>query len=447
MSMGAWLRSEPLSAYQAKGAHGDPAFRSAAQLRRAVQVRLGGDAADFLAVPKINEQGDRIDWYAPFPGDVVPPESQTEEERADAHAQAKAMQERLRAAAAEHRARATTRDDTLFADLLTAAAEFPDGNHVYLVEGRPVATFWGFTHIGLDETSWAIRPPVVAPAPEPVPEQVAPPVAPVPPPPVRPSWFPFLAGCLPFLLLPLLLLGLLFGLRGCAPDLVEPYVARVAPSLPDLFGWTKPAEPERPAEHPAEPPVVAVERPTIPAVPTPPIAVAPDAVPVAPVVPAAPAPEATAPVIPPPPPPLPEHKPAPPAVPPATPPPPEANPLVIPEEARRQGRVDFLEGNWRSRTDLYETRSGQPVVVDYSFDRKGGGTLTIRQKNGVVCQGPAQARMQDGRLTIDGLNDPKCSDGSAFTRSRIDCTVGEGGRAACQGRHANGRTFQVDMQR
>ncbi|MBP2312697.1 SrfA family protein [Azospirillum soli] len=443
MSMGAWLRSEPLSAYQAKGAHGDPAFRSAAQLRRAVQVRLGGDTADFLAVPKINEQGDRIDWYAPFPGDVVPPASQTEEERADAHAQARAMQERIRAAATEHRARATTRDDTLFADLLTAAAEFPDGNHVYLVDGRPVATFWGFTHIGLDETSWAIRPPVVAPAPDPVPEQAAPSVAPVPPPPVARSWFPFLAGCLPFLLLPLLALGLLFGLRGCAPDLVEPYVARVAPSLPDLFGWTKPAEPERPAE----PPTVVVERPMVPTVPPTPDAVTPDAVPavpVTPVVPADPAPEATAPM---PPPPLPEHKPTPPAVPPATLPPPAPGPLVIPEEARKQGRVDFLEGNWRSRTDLYETRSGQPVVVDYSFDRKGGGTLTIRQKNGVVCQGPAQARMQDGRLTIDGLNDPTCSDGSAFTRSRIDCTVGEGGRAACQGRHSNGRTFQVDMQR
>jgi hypothetical protein len=449
MSMGAWLRSEPLSAYQARGAHGEPAFRSAGQLRRAVQARLGADTADFLAIPKISEQGDRIDWYAPLAGDVVPPGSQTDDERADAERQARDMQARLREAATTVAATAVSRDERLFADLLSAAAEFPDNGHVYIVNGRPVVTFWGFTHIGLHETRWHVLPqattPTAATAAAATPTAEPPPVAaPVPPPP-RPRWiFPRgLMGCLPLLLLGLLLAGLLWGLRGCAPGVVEPFIAKVEPYLP----WTPPP----PTPTPVSP---SPDVPPEAGVPTPPPGVAvvpeeaPDATSPAPVTPeSTPDTAPEPPPVPPVKPPSPRPPPPPPPPPPEPATPPEPRPLVIPDAAGRQGSVDFMEGRWRSKTGLVETRSGQPVVVDYSFDRNGNGHTTIHQKNGTVCEGPARARMEGPRLVIDELEDPRCSDGSRFNRSHVECTMGAGGQAMCNGRHSNGRTYRVDIQR
>ncbi|PWC40180.1 hypothetical protein TSO221_25755 [Azospirillum sp. TSO22-1] len=431
MDIGALLRSDPLSAYQAKGAHGEPVFRSATPLRRAVQARLGPELAGFLAIPKINERGDAIDWYAASGGDVIPPASQTEEERAQAHAEAKAMQARLREAAAGFAAAAgATRDETLFAALLAAAAEFPDGDHVYLVNGRPVITFWGFTHIGQDTTSWAARAPVATPPPEP------PPAAPMPsvPAPVRRgvlSW-PFLAGFLPFVVLPLLLIPLLFGLHSCSPGLVEPYVAGIDPRLPGLFGWSAPERPSPPAA-PAriDPPKAEVAAPPKAEIPVVPAVEPGKPVPVTPEVGRA----GTVPPVPPSKPPTPATL------------PPEPVPMVIPEQARKEGRVDFLEGRWRSRTGLTETDTGRPVAVDYAFDRQGQGTLTIRRDDGSECRGRAQATMRGGQLHIDGLDDPRCPDGTRFNRSQVECRVGEGGRAVCHGRHANNKTFNVEMQR
>ena len=67
---GPLLRSEPLQRYRALGLSGDPVWRAAGQLRTAIAQRLSREHADLLAIPEVDPSGRRIDWYAPFDGEV-----------------------------------------------------------------------------------------------------------------------------------------------------------------------------------------------------------------------------------------------------------------------------------------------------------------------------------------------------------------------------------------
>ena len=70
MAAGPLLVSEPLQRYRALGMAGDPVWRAAGQLRTAITQRLSRRHADLLAIPEADPTGRRIDWYAPFEGEV-----------------------------------------------------------------------------------------------------------------------------------------------------------------------------------------------------------------------------------------------------------------------------------------------------------------------------------------------------------------------------------------
>ena len=70
MAAGPLLVSEPLQRYRALGLAGDPVWRAAGQLRTAIAARLSRQHADLLAIPEVDPTGRRIDWYAPFEGEV-----------------------------------------------------------------------------------------------------------------------------------------------------------------------------------------------------------------------------------------------------------------------------------------------------------------------------------------------------------------------------------------
>ena len=78
---GALLRSGSLQEFNVLGVEGQPVHSAALQLREAIRLKIGREAADCLAIPQKNESGDRIDWYAPFEGDVVPWSAAVSEER------------------------------------------------------------------------------------------------------------------------------------------------------------------------------------------------------------------------------------------------------------------------------------------------------------------------------------------------------------------------------
>jgi hypothetical protein len=141
---GVLLRSGSLKRFLPLGATGNPVYRAASQLRAAIRRQLGQEAADYFAVPVQNEKGDTIDWYSAFDGDVVPWTSATPEERGPARARLLAARERL---LEKSRALQASEDSEqqVFGKLLALATRIPAEDHVYLVGGRPVMTFWGFS--------------------------------------------------------------------------------------------------------------------------------------------------------------------------------------------------------------------------------------------------------------------------------------------------------------
>lgn len=246
---GALLRSGSLREFSPLGAVGRPVYSAASQLRAAVRRLPDEDAdalANLLAIPKQSEQGDVIDWYAPAAGNVVPWSAATTEERVAAKATLQKMQARLAARSAELQKDEENSERQVFGKLLAQATQIPSDEHIYLVDGRPVITFWGFhpreappgldVIANLDTGTGAAKVATVV-------EEA---VAPVPPEPLVAAETPVIATrrrwwwwLLPLLLLALLLL-LLMGLKSCGVDV--PFASK----LPDL-----PFFAEQPKETPA----------------------------------------------------------------------------------------------------------------------------------------------------------------------------------------------------
>ena len=203
----------------------------------------------YFAVPETNKTGSRIDWYcngAYYQGDplIVPWENAGEPERAAALAELDGMMDGLAKMAERLRSKpGLSADMKLFVQFIAGdpdkgtgpmALETPGKKFIYIVEGHPVLTFWGFTEKGVEtagsdpfyflRTPKAPEPapapaPEPAPAPAPAPEpEPAPAPAPEPAPEPAPAtetkvkrkgFWALLPAWLWWILLPLLLLLLL----------------------------------------------------------------------------------------------------------------------------------------------------------------------------------------------------------------------------------------------
>lgn len=139
------------------------------------------------------------------------------------------------------------------------------------------------------------------------------------------------------------------------------------------------------------------------------------------------------------PPPLPEQ----PVV--ETPPVPDA-PLVIP---RQPENLDFLDGCWRSVTDLFDTRDKKPIQHEYCFNDHGAGEVTVKSSH-FTCKGNISAVMhKQKKLVIKTLDIALgCDNQSRFSGWQVDCQSQANGQALCQGVNYNDKTrFSVTLLR
>src|SRR5580693_1338171 len=132
MAAGPLLVSEPLQRYRALGMAGDPVWRAAGQLRTAIAARLSRKHADLLAIPEVDPTGQRIDWYAPFEG--APLLDEVHRLHGEIAGLADSMEAPQRSGAERN-----------FARLLRHALTAPGEDALYIVDGKPVMTFWGFS--------------------------------------------------------------------------------------------------------------------------------------------------------------------------------------------------------------------------------------------------------------------------------------------------------------
>lgn len=473
---GALLRSGDLKAFQPLGATGDPVYRFAPQLRAAMQRRFGSKIADLFAIPKANDEGDRVDWYAPQPGLVVPWSSASIDERTVAKASLLRARDRI-AETAKNIQDNETHDDQkqIFARLLQQVFQFPADDHVYLVAGRPVITFWGFRRHNTASEADAFAGLYIEKASPP--GMISPPASGT----KRARWRGFRWW---WLLVPLLLALLLFW-RGCnienappeesatavvetrpfdrpegvqqseiGPDSrIHPAPSRARVIDEDRAGHITRSDGGRVDGQPDAVTGAAAEARLSDDSDTE-VASGDDADQALRVngeqegavlrsledasrtseqADGAIAGESDE-----------SREPQPAAAqddrePPAQ----EGDALTIPAEAVASGSTDFLNGRWRSSTGLMEADTGRPVALEYDF-RNGKGQAKIRRSDGAVCTGDVSATFRDGNLVMDN-SVVRCPDGAAFSPVKIECGIGKTGSADCLGEQSEGGKFTVKM--
>jgi hypothetical protein len=443
-----FLRSGSLNDILALGENGQPVYASALQLRETLRLRKQPAIADCLAIPQLNEAGDRLDWYSPREGKVVSWAAATDAARASALRQLEncldVVSQISKAAKSSEKSASQ-----FFGALLDKAFRFPDQNHVYLVGGQPVLTFWGF--VTLDSTAnaepfAALRNTLKADeplptlslaaervkAPEPVVAQEPPvrviktiearaaeqeAVIPEPVAAVRRKKSPLLWA------LPVAALVVAGSAAGWL------YSRTPAPKV-------EIAKTDTPKPAPAAEPV-AIAPPPVAEPPKAPEVKAPEAAPL-PVAPAA--------VVVPSPAPVAEVEKTP-VVPEPAPAPVSKNALVMPPDAVKIGSTKFLNGNWSGIVEIKDPVTGKPPVLRYQF-KQGQGTVKITYGAGVTCRAPVNAGlMQSGNLVINSRYKAKCSDGSRYQMPEISCTQGVTGAAVCQGRYNGDTVYPMTIKR
>src|SRR5262245_17388731 len=145
MAAGPLLVSEPLQRYRALGLAGDPVWRAAGQLRAAIAQRLSRRHADLLAIPEVDPTGRRIDWYAPFEGQARKLSDLDDSERHAVLNEVHRLHGEITGLADSMDEPQRSTAERNFARLLRHALTAPGEDTLYVVDGKPVMTFWGFS--------------------------------------------------------------------------------------------------------------------------------------------------------------------------------------------------------------------------------------------------------------------------------------------------------------
>ncbi len=475
-----FLRSGSLDDILALGENGQPIYTSALQIREALRLKKQQYIVDCLAIPQINEQGNRIDWYAPFEGKVTSWIAASSTERKAAVKQlaiclASASDISLRAKKSEKAAQ------QLFGALLAKALQFPDQNHVYLVSGKPVITFWGFVsqdkkmrsdpldclRQSTDVVESAIKvesivkaestvvPPeiraktVVTPAavelsPQadiiPTPQLVAEPEITVGSELIKtPVRWLRIGGVLS---IAALIGALVAQFSGNLPGSTAPTAETQSSTAEHMTEQLEPSASHKPqvtadALAPVEPITASVPPPIMqPLLPLDHAPVLPDAKVAAELIAAesiVAEPMAVEPI----------------AVEPVTPPVTRANnnALILPANAVKIGSTAFLNGNWRAIPEIKSSLTGKPPSLRYQI-KQGKGSVKITHGDNVTCRANVTAGlMKSGNLVINSRYRAQCSDGSKYQIPEIVCKQGTTDIADCKGRYDANTTLSMTMTR
>ncbi|CCJ71543.1 ssrAB activated gene [Cronobacter condimenti 1330] len=452
------MRSGDLDDFQSVGENGQAVFESALQIRETLRLRKQ-PLVETLAIPQLNEEGDRVDWYSPVSGKVMGWASASSDERERA---LRFLESALSSARALSK-RCLESDKTaqqLFGALLAKAVQFPGANFLYLVDGKPVITFWGFVNLNQgarDDVLDCLRevepsePEIIMtqeeePEPEPAPVMMAEPDAPLlatppaaVPPPAAPQ--PVSAAAAQHSA------ALLAAYTTDAEAAPEPEDTTPAPAAAPATGsarrariplWTWPLAAAVVVGAVAAPLTwytlqqKATPAPTVPVEQIKALEIAPapvksvDAPPAPVVTPAASLPLAAAEVTPPEP--VVEEKPVAPA-------PVDKNALVMDANQVKAGTTRFLNGNWRLTIGSPDPITGKATSMRIEMkNNKGSARVTLGDN--VVCKVELFSGLhQTGELMIKPRNKARCSDNSRYPMPEISCKAGPNDVAECTGRY------------
>ena len=424
------LRSGNLDDFQAVGGGGQAVFESALQIREALRLRKQQAIVDCLAIPQVNDGGDRVDWYSPVDGTVSSWKAAEEDERYRA---LRYLENTL--ASVESLSKKCLQSpktaQQLFGSLLSKTFQFPGENFLYLVDGKPVICFWGFVNLNenarddvLDCLRESLIPepaPVVIDDPEPEPE-------PTPVITFEQADEPLVTPATSVRITE----DALYEpepLRVIVPPVAEEPVPEIVPKKRRVPLWSLPvaavivaaiATPLLwPKQAPSAEPV---------AVPAAPVAIAPK--PIKPVeqlamnLPLHQAevlePKVQAPVA----------KPEPVVI------------AAIPKDAMvmeanqvKAGSTRFLNGTWRALLDVKDPVTGKPPSLRYQIQNNKGTARVVHGDN-IVCRVEVFSGLHsNGELLIKTRGNARCTDGSRYPMPEVACKAGTSDVAECSARY------------
>lgn len=144
--LGDILKSGELRDYRAMGIGGSPVYGSADQLRYALQRESGKDFVAMLASVKQSQRGGSFDFYAPKVGEAVSWTQAAEEQRQEARPYLRQLRDDVTALSQRYASASgpDAQEQKVFSALLLQALKIPDEDHGFILDGKPVLTFWGF---------------------------------------------------------------------------------------------------------------------------------------------------------------------------------------------------------------------------------------------------------------------------------------------------------------
>lgn len=421
------LRSGNLDDYQSVGGGGQAVFASALQIRETLRLRKQQALVECLAIPQVNDDGERVDWYSPLEGDVISWKAADDEQRYHALHQLETLADHAQALARKCQQSDKTAQQ-LFGALLEKALQFPGDNHIFLVSGKPVMTFWGFVNLNesaRDELFGCLqttRLPVIEhveeenPPSDPAKVTLSHADEPLIDPPqtysVEPAHQP-------------------------EPELAE--ILAIAENEPTVNAadkksrrlplWSLPvaavivaavAAPLLwPRQTPSAEPIIAQVEPTnvVQRPASPPLPELNTSLPLhlASVVEAAK-----------------ETK-------------PETKPVIIaaiPKDAlvmdadqMRAGTTKFLNGSWRVLVEVKDPVTGKAPSLRYQIQNNKGSVRLVHGAN-VVCKAEVFSGLhQNGELLVKSRGNARCNDGSRYPMPEISCKAGSSNIAECTGRY------------
>lgn len=423
------LRSGSLDDFQAVGGGGQTVFHSALQVRETLRLRKQYALVDCLAVPQLNDEGDRVDWYSPIAGEVVGWKAADETLRTRALHYLEGLQESARTLSKKCLQSEKTAQQ-LFGALLEKSLQFPGENHLFLVDGKPVISFWGFVNLNEGAREDALdclryvepelpEEPVIIELPE-VEEPETPAVT------FSEADMPLIGTNEPLInayTLPeddaieeekapvetVMAKPLAVKTRRSRWVWGVPLAAAVAAvviAVPLMIPTTQ-AESEPVTETVATPAPVVLKAPDMPVL-----------------VSALPLHQASI-------------KPEPIAQ-------QEEKPLVIaaiPKDAMvmdadqmRVGTTRFLNGSWRVQMDISDAHSGKAPSLRYQIQNNKGTARVVRDGS-IVCKAAIFSGLhQNGELMIKSRGNAQCSDGARYPLPEISCKPGNSNVAVCTAR-------------
>jgi len=428
------LRSGNLDDFQAVGGGGQAVFESALQIREALRLRKQQAIVDCLAIPQVNDGGDRVDWYSPIDGDVSSWNAADEDARFRALRYLENTLSSVESLSKKSLQSPKTAQQ-LFGSLLSKAFQFPGENFLFLVDGKPVITFWGFVNLNenaredvLDCLRESLKPePMPAPVEEPEPEEPAPTIvfeqadAPLvaPPPVVRVTEDDLYSAepatvRMPEVATPVEPEPAVIGKKRRVPLWSLPIAAVIIAAVAAPLLWPKQAPSAEPTPESAPAPLAIAPKPVKPAVEMTmnlPLHQA-EVLPVKAAEPA-PAPVEQAVVI-----------------------------TAIPKDAMvmdavqvKTGSTKFLNGTWRAMLDVKDPITGKPPSLRYQIQNNKGIARVVHGDN-VVCRSDIFSGLHsNGELMIKSRGNARCTDGSRYPMPEIACKAGTNDVAECTARY------------